>query len=117
MKRILYLLPLLLLMTASCVDHDDFAFSGTVVDYEECTSMFDFGYAIALTSPDTVGTDYVTRYGKEYHNVVVAYGADRILHENETVAGRMYLDPNYSHTQCNYHYDREAPDACFTDLE
>lgn len=116
MKKIL-LLAGLALMASSCVDHDDFAFSGTVVDYEECTSMFDFGYAIALTSPDSIGSDYVTRTGETYKNVVVAYGADRILKEDEQLSGRMYLDPNYSRTECNYHYDREAPDARFTELE
>ncbi len=116
MRKIILFATLALLAT-SCVDHDDFAFSGTVVDYEECTSMFDFGYAIALSSPDSIGTDYVARSGKTYKNVVVAYGADRILKEEEQVSGRMFIDPNYSRAECNFHYDREAPDARFTALD
>ena len=105
-------------MFSACVDHDDFAFTGTVVDYEQCTSITEMGYAIALSSPDTIGGDYETRKHETFHNVVVVYGADRMLHANDNVSGRIYLDPNYSKTQCSYHYtDRDVPEAVFTKLE
>ena len=106
------------LMLTACVDHDDFDFTGTVVDYELCNSISDVGYAINLSSPDTIGGTYTTRERVEYSNVVVVYGSDRIMHSGDKVSGRIYLDPNYSKTTCKYSYDdRDVPEAVFTKLK
>ena len=116
MKKLLFI-PFCLLL-ASCVDHNDFSFSGTVVDYEMCNGIYDVGYAICLTSPTDIGGSYTTQYDEVYDNVVVVYGSDRILQEGAHVSGRIYLDHNYSKTSCNYHYyDRDVPEAVFTKLK
>lgn len=116
MKKISSLLPLLLLFTG-CVDHDDFSITGTVVDYEMCNGVTELGYAIAVSSPDSIGEDYTARDGDTYHNVVVCYGADRQLHPNDNIKGKIYWDNKYSRSHCSYHIDREAPEAVFTDLK
>ena len=106
------------LLFASCNNYDDFEFSGVVVDYEECSLNFgSFGYAVQLTSPDSIGKPYLTRDSIVYENVVVIYGADRMLHDKDEIYGRIFLDPKYSKTECVYHYLREAPEARFTKLE
>lgn len=115
MKKLL-LIPFLML-AFGCKNYDDFAFSGVVVDYEMCQSMFNMGYAVMLTSPDTIGGTYITQEGKTYENVVVIYGSDRLLHPNDSISGRIYLDPLFSKTECNYHYDRDVPEAVFTELK
>ena len=43
-----------LLLLAACSNYEDFEFTGKVVDYEQCTSG-SIGYAVSLTSPDTIG--------------------------------------------------------------
>lgn len=116
MKKIA-LLSIALLFFASCKEYEDFEFAGTIVDYEMCNGISDLGYAVALTSPDTIGGDYTTREQKEYQNVVVIYGSDRMLHEGDKISGRIYLDPNYSRTECTWRYtDRDVPEAVFTKL-
>ena len=47
---------------ASCQNYDDFEFTGTVIDYEECTVIPDLGYAIALTTPDSIGAHYTIKF-------------------------------------------------------
>ena len=115
MKKIIILASVLFL--AACNNYDDFDFTGTVVDYEECMGS-NFGYAVSLTSPDTIGGDYHARDGETYNNVVVIYGADRILKANANISGRIYLDPNFSKTECSIHYtDNDVPEAVFTKLK
>ena len=105
------------LLFAACNNYDDFEFTGKVIDYEECTGS-EFGYAVSLSSPDTIGGDYTNRDGEEYKNVVVVYGSDRLLKRNNLISGRIYLDPNYSHAECTWHYtDRDVPEAVFTKLK
>jgi hypothetical protein len=115
MKKALLFSAILLL--AGCKNYDDFEFTGTVVDFEECTGS-SFGYAVNLTSPDTIGGDYTTHDCDMYQNVVVIYGADRLLKEGANISGRIYLDPNYSRTECTWRYtDRDVPEAVFTKLK
>ncbi|MBO4244755.1 MAG: hypothetical protein J5882_06865 [Bacteroidales bacterium] len=116
MKRIITLISSVLLF-AACNNHDDFDFTGTVIDYEECVGS-SFGYAVSLTSPDTIGGDYHARDGENYQNVVVIYGADRLLQANSKISGRIYLAPYFSKTECNIHYtDNDVPEAVFTKLK
>lgn len=116
MNKIITLLSSVLLL-AACNSYDDFDFTGTVVDYEECMGS-SIGYAVSLTSPDTIGGNYNARDGETYGNVVVIYGADRILKANSSISGRIYLDPNFSKTECSIHYtDNDVPEAVFTKLK
>ena len=124
MKKIIHefkyfaIIVTLMALCTACTDHDDFPFSGTVVDYEICTGISSLGYAVCLTSPDTIGGRYTTQYNEVYDNVVVIYGADRMFHENETISGRIYLDHNYSKSECSYHREREdVPEAVFTKID
>lgn len=107
------------LLLAGCKHHDDFAFSGTVVDVEPCTSASDCGYAIQLDAPDSIGSNYHTTTDKLYDNVVVAYGNDRIIYIGSKISGRMYLDEGYSSAYCYYDYrdSRDSvPEAVFTKI-
>ncbi|MBP5326533.1 MAG: hypothetical protein J6Y98_01300 [Bacteroidales bacterium] len=116
--RFITLVVLTIGLLVSCADHDDFDFTGTVVDYEMCNGISEMGYAIALSSPDNIGGNYVTRENEEYSNVVVVYGSDRMLKSKAQVSGRIYLSPNYSQTECSYHYtDNDVPEAVFTKLK
>ena len=103
---------------AACKDkHDDFDFTGTVVDYEECNGISEMGYAVALSSPSSTGDSYTTRANESFDNVVVIYGADRVLKANSRISGSIYIDNNYSKSTCSRHYtDRDVPEAVFTKL-
>lgn len=116
MRKVIFFFSVILL--ASCVKHDDFAITGTVVDYEICNGISEMGYAIEISSPDSIGGDYTTRTGDNYRNVIVVYGADRILKENAHINARIYWDKNYSKTTCSRHYtDRDVPEAVFTKID
>ncbi len=116
--RFFSLVLLTLGLFVSCVDHDDFDFTGTVVDYELCNGVSEMGYAIALSSPDSIGGNYVTRENEQYSNVVVVFGSDRMLKSKSKVSGRIYLDPYHSKSECSYHYtDNNVPEAVFTKLK
>lgn len=105
------------MLLTGCVEHDDFDFTGTVVDYEECNGISEMGYAVALSSPSDIGGEYTTRTATTYENVVVIYGADRMLKENAKISGRIYIDNNFSKTTCSIHYtDNDVPEAVFTKL-
>ena len=108
-----------LAMMVACSDkHDDFDFTGIVVDYEECNGIQEMGYAVELSSPTSRGGSYTTREIKNYDNVVVIYGADRLLKANSKISGRIYIDNKYSKTTCSRHYtDRDVPEAVFTKLK
>lgn len=115
-KRLFTILAASLLATA-CFDYDDFAFTGTVVDYELCTSVMDLGYAVQLTSPDSIGARYMTRDSVWFDNVVVVYESPEPLKKNSKISGRMFLDPKYSRAECDFHYDRDVPEARFTKVK
>ena len=116
MKKLL--LPLAVLFCCvSCKEVDEIEFSGTVVDYEECNGMFSMGYAVSLSSPDTIGGDYLTHENILEHNVVVIYGADQLLSYGDKIEGSFFLDPNYSKSECYIHFDRQIPEAQFTKLK
>ncbi len=118
MKKILFLAATLLLLTA-CKHKDDFAFSGTVIDYEYCTSDSDIGFAVQLQSPDTLGGTYHTFTNEKYENVIVIFGNTKRIYNGDRISGRIYLDPNYSEAYCNYHYRDsrgDVPEAVFTEL-
>lgn len=117
MKKIIPIILTAGLLATACIDYDDFAFTGTVVDYELCTSVMDLGYAVQLTSPDTVGGRYMTRDSAWFDNVVVVYDSPEPLKKNSKISGRMYMDPRYSRAECNFHYDREIPEARFSKLK
>lgn len=89
---------------ASCKPKNQLQFSGTVVAYELCTSHSDLGYAVQLSSPDTLGGKYVLDDSMQYDNVVVVYGADRQLHDGDRISGAFCLDNGYSKAYCSYHY-------------
>lgn len=111
-----FLLPAALVL-GGCIHYDDFEFTGTVIDYEFCSSYTDYGYAIQLSSPDTIGGTYTTQNGDVFNNVVVLYQSPLLLKHNQHVSGRMFLDPKYSKTECNWHYDRDTPEGRITDVK
>ena len=107
-----------LLLLAACSNYEDFEFTGKVVYYEICNGISDLGYAVTLSAPDSIGGEYTTRERGTYQNVVVIYGADRLLKANSNISGRIYLDPNFSKAECSIHYtDRDVPEAVFTKLK
>lgn len=116
MKKLFFALGIAALF-AGCIHHEDFEFAGTVVDCEACTSM-EMGYAVALDFPDSVGRDYVTSENTTYHNVVVIYGSDRILKQNQDISGKIYIDNDHSDAYCSFHYRHinDVPECLFTEL-
>ena len=117
MKQILLPIAFACCLLAACSNYDDFEFTGTVVDYEMCNGISELGYVVSLSAPDTIGGTYLTSEGKTATNAVVIYGSDRMLKQEDHIKGRIYLDPNYSKTTCNFHYtDRDVPEAVFTEL-
>lgn len=118
MKKIFLAISVIAILAACKEKHDDFDFTGTVVDYEECNGIMEMGYAVALTSPSSTGGSYTTRENKTFDNVVVIYGSDQMLKANSKISGSIYIDNNYSKTTCNRHYtDRDVPEAVFTKLK
>lgn len=120
MKR-LFLYTLLVLSLVSCGQrYEDFAIEGTVVDYQLCTNFPDLGYAVEISAPDSIGADYLASDSVIHHNVVVIYRADQILKDKQHISARIYLDPEFSRSECYYHYTQslgEVPEACFTKLK
>lgn len=118
MKHTRLTITLAALLFAACGDYDDFAFTGTVVDYEMCNGLSEMGYAVALSAPDSIGAAYTNRDGETSANTVVIYGSDRLLYKDDQITGRIYIDNNYSKSTCSYHYtDRDVPEAVFTELK
>lgn len=121
MRKPLLSLPLIFCTIVSCTPRheDEFEFAGVVVDYELCTSIQDLGYAVQITSPDTIGGTYLTQHGQHIDHVVVIYNSDRMLHENDSIEGRIFFDLNHSKANCNYHYREtsgDVPEACFSQV-
>lgn len=120
MKKLFLALPLLLALSACHKHNDEFEFSGIVVDYELCTSLQDLGYAVQITSSDTIGRTYLTQTGQHVPNVIVIYNSDRMLRNQDSISGRIYFDPGHSKGNCNYQYREtsgDIPEACFTQVK
>jgi hypothetical protein len=107
MKRFAFFSTLLLLL-ASCNKVDEIDFRGTVVDVRECTASYvkpDYGYLVALTTPDSLGGVYTTDKGVTYHNVVILYAPDRLIYRDDPIRGTFYLDDQYSRANCSIHWN------------
>lgn len=110
------------LSLSACVHPEDFAIVGTCIDFEFCSSLSgqDAGYAIELSSPDTIGGAYIDSDGKEHQNVIVCFGSDRYLRVGDALYGRVYEDPGYSKAYCMYHYRNsrgDVPECVFTQID
>lgn len=117
MKKVLIALVALVCLTAGCKKRTDtFAFSGTVIDYYNCTlnsasiSEMDFGYVVNLDTPDSIGGEY-TSNGVKYKNAVLLYRTHARYGDGEQISGTMYLDENYSRAYCQYHYHLDIPEG------
>lgn len=104
---------LLTLLLSGCGEHEGtFSFSGKAVNRLECTlatqsiSEQDFGYIIALDTPDSIGADYIDNNGDTHSNCVILYRTHTRFEEGNTISGRMYIDPDYPRAICAYHYTR-----------
>jgi len=92
----------------SCSKTDEIDFRGTVVDVRECTASYvkpDYGYLVALTTPDSLGGVYTTDKGVTYHNVVILYAPDRLIYCDDPIRGTFYLDDQYSRANCSIHWN------------
>ncbi len=92
----------------SCSKTDEIDFRGTVVDVRECTASYvkpDYGYLVALTTPDSLGGVYTTDKGVTYHNVVILYAPDRLIYRDDPIRGTFYLDDQYSRANCSIHWN------------
>ena len=101
----------LLVFLAGCGEHEGtFSFSGKAIYRLECTlatqsiAEQDFGYVLELDTPADIGADYYDTENNVHHNCVILYRTHTRLEENDSISGRMYLDPDYSNAICAYHY-------------
>lgn len=118
MKKTILLAAATILLLAGCRKHEDaFAFKGVVCGYQECTLMSesvssqDFGYYIALSSPDSIGKDYYGADSILHHNTVLLYSTRTRLKDGAEISGKMYLDADYSKAYCTYHSRTGIPEA------
>ena len=122
MKKIFYFLALMPLVFASCGKPDNVIdFSGTMVDYLECTSPYvsiseiDFGLVLSLDTPDSIGKEYTDPFGEKYTNCVVLYRTKSRYKVGEKVSGSMYLSDKYSAAYCQFHYNHGLPEGvCYS---
>ena len=122
MRKILLITALISLLFSSCKKPDNvFDFSGTMVDYLECTTPFasisdlDFGLVLTLDTPDSIGKSYTDPYGEAHPNCVILYRTKSRYKIGEKVKGSMYLDDNYSKAYCQFHYNLDLPEGvCYS---
>ena len=122
MKKTLLIFAIIPMLFMGCGKPDNvFDFSGTMVDYLDCTSPFasitelDYGMVLAVDTPDSIGKDYTDPYGETFHNCVILYRTKSRFKIGEKVEGSMFLDDNYSKAYCQFHYDLGLPEAvCYS---
>ena len=122
MKRLILFLAVMPMLFCSCNKPDNvFDFSGTMVDYLECTmqyasiSDFDYGMVLSLDTPDSIGKPYTDPTGEKFQNCIVLYRTRSRFRIGEKVSGSMYLDEKYSKAYCQIHYDLNLPEGvCYS---
>ncbi len=122
MKKLLLILAITPLLLVGCGKPDNvFDFSGTMVDYLECTmqytslSEFDYGMVLSLDTPDSIGKDYTDQTGEKFHNCIILYRTKARFKIGEKVSGSMYLDEKYSKAYCQIHYHYDLPEGvCYS---
>ena len=123
MKKILLVVAVMTLIFTGCKKRTDvIRFEGVVVDGYNCTmqtasiSEMDYGYVVALSTPDSIGAQYKSSNGNTYPHCVLMYRTKYRFKEQETISGTMYLDDDYDDAYCTYHYDNLGlPEAvCYT---
>ncbi|MBR1793337.1 MAG: hypothetical protein IJ764_06845 [Bacteroidales bacterium] len=120
MKRLLFILFVVILLSAACKKKvDEIEFAGTVVDCRECTgtgttslSEMDWGWVIALQYPDSMGVDYTNSEGQRFKNVVVMYGTGSLPKQNQKVSGKLYRDENYANSYCRIRFKDLPQTVC-----
>ena len=122
MKKTLLTVAIIPLLFMGCSKPDNvFDFSGTMVDYLECTGPFvsisemDYGLVLTLDTPDSIGKDYTDPTGEKFHNCVILYRTKARFKIGEKVSGTMYLDDKYSKAYCQFHYELDLPEGvCYS---
>lgn len=117
-KRYIFMALAAVLMMVSCGNEKDtFQFKGTVHGYVDCTlatasiSEMDFGYIVALSTPDSIGADYTNGDGEKFKNCVVLYRTKTRLRDGDEISGKMYLDDQYSRAYCSFHTNKTLPEG------
>ena len=122
MRKTLLLFALIPLLLVSCGKNENtFDFSGKVVGYVDCTlnptsiSEMEFGYIVALDSPDSVGRDYTASDGIVLHNCVILYRTKARYYDGDPISGSMFFDDRYSRAYCQIHRDYDLPEGvCYS---
>ena len=122
MKKTLLLYALIPLLLVGCKKNEAvFDFSGKVVGYVDCTlnptsiSEMEFGYVVALNSPDSVGRDFTVSDGAVLHNCVILYRTKARYYDGDPISGSMYFDDRYSRAYCQIHRDYDLPEGvCYS---
>ena len=122
MRKTLLFLALIPLLLVSCGKNENtFDFSGKVVGYVDCTlnptsiSEMEFGYVVALDSPDSVGRDYTASDGIVMHNCVIHYRTKARYYDGDPISGSMFFDDRYSRAYCQIHRDYDLPEGvCYS---
>lgn len=109
-------LPLVAMLLAGCVKHDELEFRGKIVDVRQCDFSYldqNPGFVVQLEYPEGVGGT-LTEGGNTADNLVVLYEPDRHLMVGDVIYGKFYLSPKYSKANCSVHWDYELPEGVFT---
>ena len=122
MKKILLLTVIIPMLFMGCKKNENvFDFSGKVVGYIDCTinpasiSEMEFGYVVALDSPDSVGRDYTASDGIVMHNCVILYRTKARYYDGDPISGSMFFDDRYSRAYCQIHRDYDLPEGvCYS---
>lgn len=115
-----FIVAAIMLLLASCTKHDEISFKGVVIDVRQCTMMSSgqlpvAGYFVHLETPDSIGGSYTLNNNQTYNNVVVLYEPDCRIYRDDHIRGSFYLDNDYSHANCAYHWtDIQLPEGVFT---
>ena len=100
--KFFFIASALCLALASCKNHDEFDFAGTIVGYEICQSEIgDFGYLVSLDSPSDLGDSIMIVEDSTRHGHVIAiYQSPRQLKVGRHISGTIYLDSKFSKAHC-----------------
>jgi len=104
------------LMATSCVEHEEIAFAGTVMDVLSCNgSFFDEnpGYIVKLDYPDSIGGTLTNESGTS-SNLIVLYEPTCRIMVRDHIHGTFYVDDKYSRVNCSLHWDNiDLPEGVF----
>lgn len=124
MRKTIFFVLLATVLLCGCKKKvEDFAFRGIICGYVQCSSVAasiseqDFAYVVALSEPDSVGSEYYGDSQQRHDNCVLLYSTRTRCYDGDEISGRMYFDENYSRSYCAYHTNLDLPQGVCSRLD